>query len=105
MKRKLIFVVTLLGLTALPLMSQEVSAGITGRVTDPSGGAVVGANVTAKDRDRGTEFPTVTNEDGVYVFPRIPPGRYEVRVAAKGFKTYANAEVTLEVNQRARLDV
>ncbi len=37
---------------------QEVSAGITGRITDSSGAAVPGAQVTARDVNRGTEWPT-----------------------------------------------
>src|SRR6266545_2327237 len=90
---------------ASSVVAQEVSAGITGRVTDPSGGAIVGANVTAKDQQRGTAWPTRTNEDGVYAFPRIPVGTYEVRVEATGFKTYVQPNITLEVNQRARIDV
>jgi Outer membrane receptor for ferrienterochelin and colicins len=85
--------------------SQEVSAGITGRVTDSSGAALVGASVMAKDNDRGTEWPTTTNEEGIYVFPRIPVGTYSLRVEAKGFKTAVQSGITLEVNQRARLDV
>ncbi len=96
------------GLVCLSVVSsyaQEVSAGITGHVTDPSGSSIVGAKVTAKDLDRDTEWPTTTNADGIYAFPRIPPGRYELKVEAPGFKTYINPEVTLEVNQRGRVDV
>lgn len=89
----------------LPAFSQEVSAGITGKVTDPSSAAIVGATVTAKDQDRGTEWPTKTNEDGIYAFPRIPIGRYELKVEANGFKTSTQPGITLEVNQRARIDV
>ena len=63
-------------------LAQEVSAGITGRVTDPSGSAIVTALVTAKDLDRGTEWPTVTNQDGIYAFPRIPIGTYSLSDAA-----------------------
>lgn len=85
-------------------MSQEVSAGITGRVTDPSSSAIVGAKVTAKDLDRGTTWPTTTNEDGIYAFPRIPPGDYEVRVEATGFKSFVQERLHLDLNQRARLD-
>jgi hypothetical protein len=85
--------------------AQEVSAGITGRVTDPSGSAIVGASVTAKDQDRGTEWPTKTNEDGIYAFPRIPVGTYSLKIEAKGFKTTVQPALTLEVNQRARVDV
>jgi hypothetical protein len=88
-----------------PLFSQEVSAGVTGRVTDPSGSSIVNASVTAKDLDRNIEYPTKTNEDGIYAFPRIPPGNYELRVEAPGFKTYLQSALHLDVNQRARLDV
>jgi len=86
-------------------MSQETSAGITGRVTDPSGASVLNAAVTARDLDRQTVWPTKTNEDGIYAFPRIPIGRYELKVEAQGFKTYVNPDIVLEVNQRARVDV
>jgi hypothetical protein len=90
---------------SLPLLAQEVSAGITGRVTDPSGSAVVDAAVIAKDKDRGTEWPTKTNEDGIYAFPRIPAGDYQLRVEAPGFKTFVQSSLHLDVNQRERLDV
>jgi hypothetical protein len=96
-------VLSLLG--SLPLCAQETSASITGRVTDPTGSAIVGAKVSATDQDRGTDFPTTTNDDGVYAFPRIPVGRYQLKVEAKGFKTNLVSAFTLEVNQRARFDV
>jgi Carboxypeptidase regulatory-like domain/TonB dependent receptor/TonB-dependent Receptor Plug Domain len=104
MKRALV-ALSLLILGAISLVAQEVSAGITGRVTDPSGSAVVGATVKVKDLDRSTEFPTTSNEDGIYAFPRVPNGRYSLTVESKGFKTYVNPGFTLEVNQRARIDV
>ena len=92
-------------LSALPALAQEISAGITGRVTDPTGSAIVNATVVAKDLDRGTEWPTKTNEEGIYAFPRVPAGRYEVRVEAQGFKTFVQSSLQLDVNQRARVDV
>ena len=92
-------------LLTLPLSAQEISAGITGRVTDPSGASVANASVTAKDLDRGIEFPTKSNADGIYAFPRVPVGRYELRVEAPGFRIYSNPGLVLELNQRARVDV
>src|SRR5260221_9645954 len=59
--------------------AQEVSASLLGSIKDPSGAAVAGAAVTAKDHDRGTMWPTVANSEGIYALPRIPAGRYEVR--------------------------
>lgn len=102
-KSALLLAATLLCVSLLP--AQEVSAGITGRVTDPSGAAIVNASVIARDLDRGTDWPTTTNTDGIYAYPRIPIGNYELRVEAKGFKTYVQSKFTLEVNQRARVDV
>ncbi|MDQ2944411.1 MAG: TonB-dependent receptor [Acidobacteriota bacterium] len=92
-------------LSTLPAIGQEVSAGITGRVTDPTGSAIVNATVVAKDLDRGTEWPTKTNEEGIYAFPRVPAGRYEVRAEAQGFKSFVQSSLQLDVNQRARVDV
>src|SRR6266567_3252934 len=84
--------------------AQEVSASILGSVKDPSGAAVGGAAVTAKDQDRGTMWPTVANGEGIYALPRIPAGRYEIRVEAKGFRTSVQRDIQLEINQRLRLD-
>jgi len=50
-------------------------------------------------------FPTKTNEDGIYAFPRIPIGTYELKVEASGFKTFLQSGIVLEMNQRARRDV
>src|SRR5690242_7042987 len=83
----------------LPVSAQEVSAGITGKVTDPTGAAIVGASVTARDQQRGTLWPTKTNEDGIYAFPRIPTGTYELKIEASGFKTSVRPDIVLELNQ------
>jgi Carboxypeptidase regulatory-like domain/TonB-dependent Receptor Plug Domain len=85
--------------------AQEVSAGVTGRVTDPSNSAIINAAVTAKDLDRGTVWTTKTNDEGIYAFPRIPSGEYTVRVEAQGFKAFVQERLHLDVNERARLDV
>ena len=92
-------------LLASPATCQEVSAGLTGRVTDASGGAIVGATVTARDLDRGTSWNATTNEDGIYAYPRIPNGSYSVKVEAAGFKAFTQSNIALEINQRGRVDV
>ena len=89
---------------SLGLYAQEVTAVISGLVTDPSGRVVTGAKVTAKDVDRGTTFPTTTNDSGFYIFPRLPIGRYEVRVEHPGFHAAVRSDVLLQLNQNARVD-
>src|ERR1039458_4891911 len=57
---------------AKPTWGQQVTAAITGKVTDPSNTAIVGARVEAKDVARGTVWTTETNAEGFYDLPRIP---------------------------------
>jgi hypothetical protein len=83
---------------------QQVTASITGKVTDPSGATIPGISVTAKDLERGTAFSTLTNDDGFYNLPRVPIGRYEIKVEAPGFKTAVHPLIVLELNQTARVD-
>ena len=83
---------------------QDVTAAITGTITDSSGAAVSGASVTAKDTQRGTVWTEQTNTDGLYSLVRIPIGTYELKVEAKGFSTALHAPFTLVLNQTARFD-
>lgn len=85
--------------------SQQVTASILGRVTDASGAAVVDAKVTATDQDRGTEWPTTTNGEGSFNLPRLPIGRYNLKVEHAGFQTAVQTNIVLELNQVARLDM
>ena len=85
--------------------SQDVTATITGTITDASGAPVAGASVSAKDMDRGTVWPAKTNTDGIYNILKIPVGTYSVKVEAKGFQTALYPPFTLVLNQTARVDV
>src|SRR5260370_3776040 len=84
---------------------QDVTATITGTITDASGAPLAGATVTAKDMDRGTVWPATTNPEGIYNILRIPVGSYSLRVEAKGFQTTLFPPFTLVLNQTARIHV
>jgi Carboxypeptidase regulatory-like domain len=77
---------------------------MTGTVTDPSGAAVIGALVVAKNLATAAERTVQTNDHGVYVIPALQIGSYEIRVTAGGFKTstqknvYLDADTTVTVN-------
>ncbi|MGA8149396.1 MAG: carboxypeptidase regulatory-like domain-containing protein [Terriglobales bacterium] len=82
---------------------QDVTAAITGTVVDPSGAAIKGATVTAKDVDRGTTYTTQTNDAGVFNILRIPIGTYSVTATFSGFETAKYPPFVLVLNQIARL--
>lgn len=90
---------------AVTMQAQEVTAAITGMVTDPSGAAVAGAKVTATDLDRGSVFPTTTSSDGSYNLPRLPIGRYDLKIENAGFQTAVKHDIKLVLNQVADISV
>ncbi len=90
---------------ATPALGQRILGEFTGTITDPNGGAVVGAKVTAVDPATGRTWTGQTNEDGVYRLVSVPTGtRYEVSVEHQGFKTARRDDVTLDVGEAKRLD-
>jgi hypothetical protein len=91
-------------IAAPPAHAQEATGAITGTVVDPNGAPVDGANVTAKDLDRGIVQTTKTNDTGTFNFPRVPAGNYEVKAEAKGFRAVVQKSFTLVLNQTARFN-
>ncbi|HEX6738225.1 MAG TPA: carboxypeptidase-like regulatory domain-containing protein, partial [Vicinamibacteria bacterium] len=78
---------------------------VTGTVTDNTGAALNGASVVAENRKTGVQYPTKSNEVGVYTITGLPTGQYTVRAESQGFKTVVTNPMTLEVGQSARVDL
>src|ERR1700728_1056439 len=90
--------------TPQPSHGQQVMASITGKIADPTVAAVPDAKVTATDTERGTLWTTTTNADGIYDLPQVPIGNYNIKVERMGFQAAQESNVTLVLNQVARLD-
>src|SRR5205807_629179 len=84
---------------------QDVTASITGTVSDPSGAAVIGATVIAKSVERGITYTAVTNDSGIYRIAQLPVGSYELKAEKTGFASVAYPAFVLTLNQVARIDV
>ena len=82
----------------------QTQGQITGVVTDPTGSIVVGATVTVTNPQTNVARQTVTNGAGLYSFPSLQPGVYNVKVEGSGFGTEVRKDVELQVDQVARLD-
>jgi len=99
---RLLLIVSLLFICAPAAFSQ--TAQVTGRVSDPNESVVQGARVTTTNLGTGLKRETVTNDDGYYAIPLLPPGSYQVTVQKDGFKPISRTGLTLQVEQVARLD-
>src|SRR5271170_5051888 len=64
---------------------QLPSSTLNGRVTDPQGLRVSGARVTVTNLAQGTSRETQTNAEGLYVFPSLEVGTYDLRVESPTF--------------------
>lgn len=94
-----------LALCCLTASAQQPSSGsLRGRVADALGGLIVGATVTVVDA-KGAERHVATNGEGLYLISGLAPGRYNVRVAARGFATYENADVDISAGHTLSLNI
>lgn len=86
------------------LAGQTTSTAILGTVTDSSGGLVAGAKVTVRNVKTAVAREDLTSAGGDYNFPLLDVGTYSVTVEMQGFKTESASNVTLQINQKARVD-
>lgn len=85
-------------------LAQE-SSSLAGVVRDPSGAVIRRAQVTLTSAEQGTAQSIQTNEDGVYTFPFVQPGLFNLEIRAQGFKDYQQTAVLVQTAQRTTANV
>src|SRR5580700_10562554 len=98
-------VVALGSLVNSALVWASITGSISGIVTDPSGGVVVGATVTAINTQTGVRAVVQTDRSGVYSFPDLAVGTYDLEVEQKGFKTFQQSRNVIDANSAIKIDV
>jgi hypothetical protein len=92
-------------LLALLCPSAVLAQGkISGRVTDPAGGAVPQAQVTAANSSSGLRRSVHTDSQGFYVIASLPVGAYDVSIQHPGFLTYLRTHVIVNVETALEID-
>ena len=86
------------------VLANDPTGTITGTVTDSSGGVVPKALVTVNNIATNAVRNAVTNDDGDFTVPLLPPGHYRVAVEKARFRRSVLADVGLDVEQTARVD-
>ena len=96
----------ILGVSVLGASAQQgVTATLRGRVVDPNGAVIPGAQVTVSQKATGVKRETTSNDEGLYVLSNLPPANYEVKVQAKGFAVKLFSNVILQVGRTFDLEV
>ena len=95
-------------LTAGATFAQSVGAtngAINGKVTDASQGVMPGVTVTISSPSMQGTRTAVTNEEGTYRFPAIPPGDYKVTYELAGFSTVVREGIRVGLGFTATLNI
>src|SRR5215470_19727457 len=92
-------------LSGMALFAQETTAGLQGTVKDASGAVVANAHIVVHGTTLVGDKSLNTDATGYYRFANLPPGVYNIEVAAKGFKTVKRAGLTLETGHLPTVDI
>jgi hypothetical protein len=84
--------------------SSQTSAVVNGTITDSSGAVAAGAVVTITNIETGVKRVATTGDDGLYQFPALTSGLYNISVQKTGFKQVTQDDIRLELSQVARID-
>src|SRR5439155_8376494 len=80
-----------IAMSALTLTAQTGSGRVQGVVTDASSAVVAGAKVTILHTATMREYATTANEAGLFLFPPVQPGSYEITATSPGLETWKGA--------------
>jgi hypothetical protein len=102
--RHLLLMIVLESLLAVPLLAVGPTGTVVGTVSDPSGAVVPGARVTVRNQETNATREALTNGDGDFSVPLLPPAVYQVAVEKEGFRRSLYSDLKLDVDQTARVD-
>ncbi len=85
--------------------AQVLKAQILGTITDTSGAVIPAAQVTIVETNTNYSRQVETNESGLYVFPNLDPGMYQVAAEVEGFNRALRGGIDLQPNTTVRVNL
>ena len=83
---------------------QTATGQFNGHVFDENGAVLVGATITLVNSQSGLSRTATTNNEGLYLFPLLPPGSYSITATQDGFQSAVSPALRLDVNQNSSQD-
>lgn len=80
-------------------------ATLSGTVTDQTGAVIAGANITIIKVDQGLKREALTNDEGYFTVPLLPPGQYAVTAQCEGFTPTEIQDIRLHVGDQMALKI
>ena len=93
----------ILSVTTASAQNAAITA-LVGNVVDPGGAAVVGARVTAVNKNTQDIYNTTTSDQGFYRIEFIRIGAYNLTIEQPGFQRFEKTDILVETNRIVRND-
>jgi hypothetical protein len=90
---------------AEPALAQRTTGEIIGKVMDESGGVLPGVTITLHGAGVAGAPTQVTTDTGVYRFPLLPPGTYDLEYTLQGFATLKRTAIPIAVGATVELEI
>src|SRR5690242_12846417 len=84
--------------------AQNITSHLTGTVKDAQGAVLPGVTVTATSPALIGSQVAVTETNGAYRFPSLPPGTYSLSFVLPGFQTFTRSNIVLAINETLTVD-
>ena len=97
------FLLVAAGVMAPAALGQAITATLSGKIVDTSGGSISKARVTVVNTATGFSRPVQSSDGGEFTLPALPAGDYDVSVEFTGFGKQTK-NIPLQVGQSAALD-
>ena len=97
-------VVAAFALCVSSLVAQQTLGGITGEVTDSTGGVIPNVQVTAVGEQTSLTRTALSNGSGVYAFVNLPIGTYALTYTAPGFEAQKTPHITVQADRTASVN-
>ncbi|HEY3940720.1 MAG TPA: TonB-dependent receptor [Bryobacteraceae bacterium] len=100
----LLFLALLCSIGQRPVAGQVLYGSVLGTVSDPQGAVIPSAEVTLTNKDTGLAKTGMTDDGGRFSFVNVLPGKYDLKVVAKGFRSFAQTDMDVTPNTINRVD-
>jgi len=92
-------------LSPVSVLGQKITSSIVGLVTDASGSAVPGAQITVTNEGTRISIEAATDSTGNYAVHNLPAGVYEIQTKKEGFQSLRISGIQVLTAKTVRVDV
>ncbi|SDE99309.1 Outer membrane receptor proteins, mostly Fe transport [Terriglobus roseus] len=89
----------------IPTIHAGNGGSIAGTITNGSGASIAGAHLTLLNTAQHISWKTVSTKQGLYAFPSLPVGQYELSIESTGFSSQKRTAIAIDTDAAVRVDV